>query len=78
MLTALQFGVVLGKPIKMFCQGLFQVTANTRALFQVRSRQPDFNRAVTRENRYSGFPTRSDINRSVQSQKMVRSVKFRN
>ena len=34
-------------------------------------------RAVTRENRSSGFPTRSDINRSMQSQKMARSLKFR-
>ena len=30
-----------------------------------------------RENRSSRFPTRSDINGSVQSQKMVKSLKFR-
>ena len=28
-------------------------------------------------NRSSGFPTRSDINRAVQSQKMPRGLKFR-
>ena len=28
-------------------------------------------------NRYSGFPTRSDTNRPVQSQKQTRSLKFR-
>ena len=28
------------------------------------------------ENRYSGFPTRSDTNRSVQSQKNARSLKI--
>ena len=30
-----------------------------------------------RENRFSRFPTRSDINGSVQSQKMVKSLKYR-
>ena len=35
------------------------------------------NWAVTRENRSSGFPTRSDTNRPVQSQKQARSLKFR-
>ena len=30
-----------------------------------------------RENRSSGFPTRSDTNRPVQSQKQARSLKFR-
>ena len=30
-----------------------------------------------RENRSSGFPTRSNINRPAQSQKQVRSLKFR-
>ena len=30
-----------------------------------------------RENRSSRFPTRSDINGSVRSQKMVKSLKFR-
>ena len=34
-------------------------------------------RAATRENRSSGFPTRSDTNRAVQSQKQARSLKFR-
>ena len=34
-------------------------------------------RAATRENRSSGFPTRSDTNRPVQSQKQARSLKFR-
>ena len=29
------------------------------------------------ENRSSGFPTRSDTNRAVQSQKMARDLKFR-
>ena len=29
------------------------------------------------EKRYSGFPKRSDINRSVQSSKVARSLKFR-
>ena len=29
-----------------------------------------------RENRSSGFPTRSDTNRPVQSQKKVRILKF--
>ena len=39
---------------------------------------PEFNKwAATRENRFSGFPTRSDTNRAVQSQKMARSLKFR-
>ena len=33
--------------------------------------------ASLRENRSSGFPTRSDINRAVQPQKMARSLKFR-
>ena len=33
--------------------------------------------AATRENRSSGFPTRSDENRPVQSQKNARSLKFR-
>ena len=33
-------------------------------------------RAATRENRASGFPTRSDTNRPVQLQKMARSLKF--
>ena len=33
-------------------------------------------RAATRENRSSGFPTRSDTNRPVQSQKQARSLKF--
>ena len=31
---------------------------------------------MTRENRSSGFPTRSDTNRPVQSQKQARSSKF--
>ena len=30
-----------------------------------------------RENRSSGFPTRSDTNQPVQSQKQARSLKFR-
>ena len=30
-----------------------------------------------RENRSSGFPTRSDTNRPVQAQKRARSLKFR-
>ena len=34
-------------------------------------------RAATPENRSSGFPTRSDINRPVQLQKQARSLKFR-
>ena len=34
-------------------------------------------RAATPENRSSGFPTRSDTNRHVQSQKQARSLKFR-
>ena len=33
-------------------------------------------RASTRENRSSGFPTRSDTNRPVQAQKRARSLKF--
>ena len=33
-------------------------------------------RAATRENRSSGFPTRSDTNRPVQSQKQARGLKF--
>ena len=33
-------------------------------------------RATTRENRYSGFLTRSDTNRPVQSQKQARDLKF--
>ena len=32
--------------------------------------------AATRENRSSGFPTRSDTNRAVQAQKMVMGRKF--
>ena len=36
-----------------------------------------FIRAAARENRSSGFPTRSDTNRPVQSQKQARSLKFR-
>ena len=32
---------------------------------------------MTRENQSSGFPTRSDTNRPVQSQKQARSLKFR-
>ena len=35
------------------------------------------NRASLRENRSSEFPTRSDTNRAVQSQKMARGLKFR-
>ena len=34
------------------------------------------NRAATRENRSSGFPTRSDTNRPVQAQKRARSLQF--
>ena len=34
------------------------------------------NEAATRVNRSSGFPTRSDINRPLQSQKQARSLKF--
>ena len=34
-------------------------------------------RAAIRENRASGFPTWSDTNRAVQSQKMIRNLKFR-
>ena len=33
--------------------------------------------AVMRENRSSGFPTRSDTNRPEQPQKQARSLKFR-
>ena len=33
-------------------------------------------RAPTRENRASGFLTRSDTNRPVQSQKQARSLKY--
>ena len=33
--------------------------------------------AATREKRSSGFPTRSDTNRTVQSQLQARSLKFR-
>ena len=32
---------------------------------------------MTRENRSSGFPTRSDTNRPVPAQKRARSLKFR-
>ena len=32
---------------------------------------------MQRENRSSGFPTRSDTNRAVQAQKMARGLKFR-
>ena len=32
--------------------------------------------AATRENKFSGFPTRSDTNRPIQSQKMDRNLKF--
>ena len=35
------------------------------------------NRVVTRENQSSWFPTRSDTNRPVQSQKMATSLKLR-
>ena len=31
---------------------------------------------MTRENQSSGFPTRSDTNRLVQSQKQARGLKF--
>ena len=31
---------------------------------------------VTKKKRSSGFPTRSDTNRAVQSHKMVRGLKF--
>ena len=34
-------------------------------------------KAITRENRSSGFPTRANTNRSVQPQKNARSLKFR-
>ena len=34
-------------------------------------------KAATRENRSSGFPTRSDTNRPVQFQKTSRRLKFR-
>ena len=37
---------------------------------------PGIIRASTRENRSSGFPTRSDTNRPVQAQKRARSLKF--
>ena len=33
--------------------------------------------AASRENLTLGFPTRSDINRAVQPQKMARDLKFR-
>ena len=33
-------------------------------------------RAATRENRSSGFPTRCDTNRSIQSQEQARYLKF--
>ena len=36
-----------------------------------------YNCAATQENRSSGFPTRSDTNRPVQSQKQARGLKFR-
>ena len=39
--------------------------------------QSSNNGAATRENRSSGFPTRSDTNRAVQAQKQARSLKFR-
>ena len=32
--------------------------------------------AASRENRSAGFPTRSDTNRTVQSQKMARGLQF--
>ena len=32
---------------------------------------------VTQENQSSGFPTRSDTNRAVQTQKIARGLKFR-
>ena len=32
--------------------------------------------AATRENRSSGFPTRSDTNRPVQQQKQVKNLEF--
>ena len=35
------------------------------------------NKGITRENRSSGDPTSSDINRPVQSQKQARNLKFR-
>ena len=34
------------------------------------------NRAATQESRSSGFPTRSDTKRSLQSQKRARILKF--
>ena len=34
-------------------------------------------RAASRENLFSGFPTRSATNRGVQPQKMARGLKFR-
>ena len=37
----------------------------------------DTMQATTPENKFSGFPTRSDTNRPVQSQKQARSLKFR-
>ena len=33
--------------------------------------------AMSRENLYSGFSTRSDTNQAVQAQKMVRRLKLR-
>ena len=36
----------------------------------------NMNLALLLENRSSGFPTRSDTNRAVQSQKMARGLKL--
>ena len=46
------------------------------AVKQFESQVKENVRPATRENRSSGFPNRSDINRSVQSQKKARSLRF--
>ena len=41
------------------------------------SQGKDYFEPLREKNRSSGFPTRSDTNRAVQSQKMARGLKFR-
>ena len=56
-----------------FCK----VAANQSSTFRESNLDCFIRRAATRENRSSGFPTRSDTNRALQSQKQARSLKFR-
>ena len=64
--------VLVGNPEDRFSYNATHIKMITAILWVYQNYEPR-----SEKNRSSGFPTRFDTNRAVQSQKMPRGLKFR-